>query len=341
MEATSLLNNSSVPINSSYGEEEILCRNAYTDRLILNDTQFGVITAVMILELIITLPLNTLLVKSIHRTKMLSSTTWQYILLLGYAGCSLSVIVIPMNIVLFTIYRTKRSCSLEYTAIFLGQINCQFTMYLILLLAMHRYWMTMPSRKLVTSISMNNITARGFIVAALILSLLHGGASINFFGTIATSMPNILMKVIDVTVGLIVFAIYLRLYMKIRRYIKTCRVRFKDEKNVESAVQIDRLGKLPLYMRSLAITIFLILLALAACYIPFIIMDSWTSWYTFYKSEKAPQKIRFVYYLTYGSVFFTSIANACIVIQRNRDLKLYVKSATYKACCNVDVHPAV
>ena len=341
MEATILLNSSSAPINSSYGRRETLCRNAYTDRLILNDTQCSAITAVMILELVITLPLNALMVKGIHKTKMLSSTTWQYILLLGYAGCSLSVVVIPMNIVLFTIYRAKRSCSLEYMAIFLGQINCQFTMYLILLLAMHRYWMTMPSPKLLSSISIKNIAARGFVVAALLLSLLHGGASINFFGTITTSMPNILMKVLDITIGIIVFAIYLRLYIKIRRYIKACRVRFKDDKNVESAVQFDRLGKLPLYMKSLAITIFLILMVLAACYVPFIIMDSWTSWYTFYKSEKAPQKVRFVYYLTYGSVFFTSIANACIVIQRNRDLKLYANSAICMACCNVDVHPAV
>ena len=338
MDASNLFNNSSGQVNSSYEEMQVFCRNAYMDRLILNDTQCAIFTAMMVLEMLITLPLNALMIRGIYKTKGLS-TTWQYILFLGYAGCSLSLIVIPLNIVLFTTFRSSRSCTLEYAAIFVGQITCQFTVYLIFLLALHRYWMTVSGQKLPGSFLATHCTSKGSIILISIMSIFHGGASVNFFGTIKTSLPNILMKVVDATIGIVISIIYLRLYLNIHRYVKTCRVRFKDDTAVETKVQTLPKRKLPGNIKNLAVTISIILLVIACCYVPFIIMDSWTSWYTFYKSAKAPQTIRFTYYLTYGSVFFTSIANACIVICRDRDLKFYIKSFIYMECFNTDVHP--
>ena len=340
MNPFSQLNNTSGIVNISHEGKQVLCRNAYMDRLILNDRQYDTITALLIVEMAVILPLNALMIKGIYKTKLVASTTWQYILLLGYAGCSLSLLVIPLNIILFTSERASRSCQLEYITIFIGQINCQFIGYLILLLALHRYWMTVSSQKLHTFFAMTSLTSKSCITLAFVLSLLHGGASVNFFGTIETSLPNILMKALDAVIGIVVSVIYLRLYIKIRKCIKNWRVRFKGDKGTESSIQIEALGKLPTYMKSLAITISLVLLALALCYIPFIIMDSWTSWYTFYRSEKAPKSVRFAYYLTYGSVFFTAIANASVVIYRDRDLRCYMKSVIYMACFDVDVHPA-
>ena len=339
MDTAELDRNLSGMLNTSNCGEQIFCRNAYMDRVILNDTQCGIIAAVMVLEIAITLPLNAFMTKGIHKNKMLASVTWQYILMLGYAGCSLSLFVIPLNIILFTSQRSSRSCQLEYTAIFVGQTNCQFTAYLIFLLALHRYLMTVPYSKLPVSFLTSQYTSRCSIVIVFLLSLLHGGASINFFGAIETSLPNILMKVIDVTLGIIISIIYLKLYIKIRRYTREVRVRFADDKVDGGRVQIQKTDNKPIYLKRLAVTISLILLALASCYIPFIIMDSWTSWYTFYKSEKAPQNVRFVYFLTYASVFFTSIANAIIVIHRNRDLKLFIKSNICMECFNAEVHP--
>ena len=341
MNPSSLLNNTSGIINVSYEGKEILCRNAYMDRLILNDRQCVIITTLFIVEMIVILPLNAFMMKGIYKTKFVASTTWQYILLLGYAGCSLSLLIIPLNIILFTTERASRFCQLEYTTIFIGQINCQFIAYLIFLLALHRYWMTVSGQTLPTCFAKVSLTSKSSITLAFALSLLHGGASVNFFGMIETSMPNILMKALDATIGIVVSAIYLRLYIKIRKCIKNWRVRFTGDKGTERNVQTEALEKLPTYMRSLAITISLVVLALALCYIPFIIMDSWTSWYTFYRSEKAPESIRFVYYLTYGSVFFTSIANASVVIYRDRDLRFYMKSVIYMDCLDADVHPVL
>lgn len=104
--------------------------------------------------------------------------------------------------------------------------------------------------------------------------------------------------------------------------------------------QTKRVIRKPKYVKELALTISFVLLALAICYVPFIVMDFWTSWYTFVQSKQAPRKIRFVYYMTYGSVFFTSVANAAIILYRNRDLKALVKATVRDlVCSNAEISP--
>lgn len=341
MNSSKFNENLSAMINVSEDGSGKFCRNAYMDRMILNKAQCGVITAILVLEMATAMSLNTLLIKGIYKQNMVGSVTWYYVLLLGYAGCSLSLVIMPLNILLFTVYRSSRSCTLEYVTIFLGQTNCQFIGYLILLLASHRYLMTVPHTKLRISCLTSNFASRIVIVSVFGVSLLHGGASINFFGAIETPLPNIAMKIVDVTIGLVICVIYLRLYRRVRQYAANARVRFADNAvHVEQDI-ITSTERKPKYIKRLAVTISLILLALASCYIPFIIMDAWTSWYTFYQCQQAPQNVRFIYYLTYGSVFFTSILNAVIIIQRNKEMKLYVKSTICIDFFKSNVHPVL
>ena len=316
------------------------CRNAYTDRTILSKSQSTTLGILLTFELLLTLPLNALLIFGILKTKLSDSTTWRYIFLLGISGCFLGIIVIPINILLFTKERKMRNCDFEYSAIFIGQTVCQFTAYLIFLLALHRYFISLPDAKGSWSTFTSKTGSRRLVICVFIVSLLHGAASVDFFGKVSTPIPNIAMKVIDFILGLMVYSIYLRLYLRIRRYAKQLRVRFNDVPIETRQPQTKRVIRKPKYVKELALTISFVLLAVAIGYVPFIVMDCWTSWYTFVKSKTAPQNVRFVYYMTYGSVFFTSVANAAIILYRNRDLKALVKATVRDlVCSNGEISP--
>ena len=299
----------------------------------LTTEQSIVVAVFFILEILTVVPLNVILIIGICKNKLTDSITWKNITLLGFSGCFLGLFVIPINVILFTAKKWTRWCRMEYAAIFIGQTNCQFTVYIIFLLALHRYFMTRPRKKGRRKILQRLTKSSTQIwMVVFVMSLLHGAASVDFFGMISSSVPNILMKIIDVSLGLIIFIIYLRLYIQIKKYARNFRVTFADSDIKLSQPRPKRMIT-PKYVKETAITIALILLVLAVCYIPFLVMDIWTSWYTFLQSRQAPKNIRFAYYLTYGSVFFVSIGNAVVIIYRNRDLKLFCKRILFNDGC--------
>ncbi len=306
------------------------CRNAYSDRIMISKIQCTTITIVLSLISVITIPLNGLIAIAILKTKKTAADplSWYYMLLITLSGCSIGTLVIPVNVVLFTTECQIRNCSLEYSAIFIGQIVCQFSAYVTFLIAIHRYFISTPDRNRRCSFFTSKTGAHKLTIIAFLISMLHGFVSVNFFGKLSTSLPNVIMKAVDFILGLTIYFIYLRLYITIHRYAKNIRVRFQDNFELRP-MHSARIIRRPKYVRSLAVTISLILIALAICYIPFLIMDLWTSFYTFIKEEHSPRNVRFVYFLSYAFVFLTSVANGGIILHRNRDIREFVKVSVW------------
>ena len=74
-------------------------------------------------------------------------------------------------------------------------------------------------------------------------------------------------------------------------------------------------------------TIALILLSLAICTFPFLITDLWTGYYSFVKRTKAPQTVRYLYYLSFAPGFMHCTINALLLLYRNQAAAKYVKNA--------------
>ena len=74
-------------------------------------------------------------------------------------------------------------------------------------------------------------------------------------------------------------------------------------------------------------TIALVLLSLAICTFPFLITDLWTGYYSFVKRTKAPQTVRYLYYLSFAPGFMHCTINALLLLYRNQAAAKYVKNA--------------
>eukprot|EP00794_Sanderia_malayensis_P017053 gene17053-18771_t len=75
------------------------------------------------------------------------------------------------------------------------------------------------------------------------------------------------------------------------------------------------------------VTVLLVMISLALCYLPVVAVDLWTGYYTLIKKtpSAAPVWLRFTYYLTFFPAFLNSSLNAGIFLYRNEESRAYFK----------------
>ena len=81
----------------------------------------------------------------------------------------------------------------------------------------------------------------------------------------------------------------------------------------------------PRHLRKFIKTVTMLLVAGLFCYLPFIITDLWTGWYTLYLKAESPRNLRFAYYMSTVPVFSYCPFNACLFMYRNETVKKYVR----------------
>ena len=305
-----------------------ICPNAFDQRIILSNLQLLIMATCLIVIILTIIPINLLLVISMVKTRQIIGVSKKYILVMSISDCLLGAVTIPTSLVTFTTYGKLRSCKIEYAAIFMQQFNVHVSVYMIFLLALHRYIKLTPNfqtqRRLplwVTSVT----GSRCLIVASFFISACHGTMSTRAFGSrIGYSIPSMLLKAQDIGLAITVSIIYIKLFFKIKKHTKTSMVwspmrsgNKATSKNVEK----------PRYVKKLAKTIFMILLAVSICYFPFILFDLWTSFYTYIKKKSAPQMVRFLYYMSWNFTFLNGVINALIIIYRNEQLRRFIRNS--------------
>ena len=301
--------------NSTY------CQNALAARLIMTETQSYIVGVAVAIVAVPTLVVNGLLLLAIMKTKSKAACN-MHIIITTLNGCLSSLTAFPMYIVLFTFYHDERQCFLETISIFFVQIETHVLAYSILALAIDRYFSVRPDFGWSKSVAQWTQSRAGSVLIALtilILSLLHGLVTVDFFVVVKSTIGRIIMMLFNGIIGIGVYAAYLKLYCEIAvhkssvwRILRASRAQgVTDRPNNET----------PVYLREFIKTITILLVAGIVCYIPFIIMDSWTGWYTFRLKTGAPQEVRFAYYMSIIPVFAYSPVNASLFIYRNTKIR--------------------
>ncbi len=215
------------------------------------------------------------------------------------------------------VFGHTRVCWLELTSLFLGQTNGHFSMYLILAIATQRFLkIKYGMKRLFIATKSGSWT---LAVTCFVWSVCHGLVSTYFFDQLKSRVPNIIMMVIRSVIVLTIYICYFLLYRSVSQQVKVTAKWNKSSDTVQGLSKSR--NSVPTFFK----TVFLILIGLAACYIPLLIMDLWTGFYTLIEDKAAPQWPRFLYYLMHAPFFVNSSLNAAIYVYRNKDCKDYLK----------------
>ena len=300
------------------------CYNALAWRIILTKKQsftVGICIALIIIPTILT---NGSLLIGLMRTKQHKLSCIIYIKMTAIFGCMSAATGFLMYVFLFTVFHDIRNCIFERASLFIAQVNSHVLGYLILVLAIDRYFSVRPNLRQKTGYLKWILSTKGsyaLVTLAIILSLLHGLVTVEFFGTAKSNIGKLIMAIVNVVIAVSVYIAYLRLYFELRaheRSVKNLRLA------QSSSVQVKSGSK---YLHEFAKTIAVILVAGMLCFLPFITMDIWTGWYTLVRKIAAPRDLRFVYYLSLIPVFINSSINASLLLYRNDQALKYVKKS--------------
>ena len=295
------------------------CQNAFSERNILTTTQATIIGSLQAVLIPFIISINFTLAYAMYKTKLLNSRMRWYVFLLTISDGLYGITSVPLMAVLFIKYAKTTVCNIEFATIFLMQFNMNVSLYFILLIAFHRYLKLDPELKSRNFIGLKKSAMSGrlanFLVAMCYFSpVVHATTTTNIFGQWDLPIPNMVMKLANLTMLFIGVVLYFRLYYRI----------VKRSDKVASANMTASQGHQNHYTKQVTKTVLIILITLAASFVPFIVFDAWTSLYTYMMRSTAPQTVRFLYYFSLVLLSTVCISDAIIFIYRNKKIKEYI-----------------
>ena len=302
------------------------CPNALVSRLVISKEQsyiVGITIAVIILP---SLVINGVLFFVLTKAKKNNIACKMYIITSAVSGSLNSVTGFPMYIIIFTSYHHTRHCLFEKISIFTMQVNTHVLAYAILVLAIDRYFSVSPSFGWSKSAAKWMQSKNGSVImcsSIVFMSILHGFVSVNFFAESKGVIGNVIMILINGIIACGVYVAYLKLYHEINVHRNSFKRAFNQETVQECKSR--RIKKTPKYLREFIKTVAILLIAGILCYLPYIVMDCWTGWYTFVLKTEAPQAVRFAYYMSVVPVILYSLVNAALLLYRNDKVKQFVQ----------------
>ena len=312
------------------------CYTTVAWRMILSPDQnlaIGVSYSFCILPTVI---LNAALCFALYKTKQLGKTSKFLVFLLSLSDCLSGIISVPGSVILFTLYGNARNCWYERGLMFFGQTNGHFSLYIIMTIAIQKYLNVRPTFKKGNSFFGGMLESnRGLKVIVSICfcwSIFHGLVSVYFFGYVTSTIPNKILMVLRSVIVIVIYIFYFRLYFSIKRYLKK-KDSCKSIEDISAATALnDQRKKVKNMFSGFFRTVYFVLIAFAISYLPVILMDTWTGYYTLFKKTAAPNLPRFLYFLAHSTLFFNCAVNAFLFLRRDGEVsKFYSKLFSHKS----------
>ena len=305
----------------SHGNETILgyrkpyCYTTVAWRTLLSSNQnlaIGITNSLTILPSIL---LNSAYCYALFKTEQLKKKSKLLVFLQSVSDFFFGAISIPMSVILFAAYGNTRCCWLERVAMFIGQTNGHISLYLLMLIAMQRYFVVRPqlgsSRSRLASAVF--LSFKGLKIAVMCIvswSTFTGLVSVYFFGHFKSTVLNITVMVLRSLFALLTYIFYFRLYFSVKKHQR------KMTLNKKNAPEMNHFEAVNRKYRSCLKTVSLVLIANAVSYVPVLVADCWTGYYTF-RDVYAPQMVRFSYYLVHFTLFLNCSLNTAIFLYRD------------------------
>ena len=258
--------------------------------------------------------LNLLLIIGLAKTKELRNAPGILLLLLSISDCLIGLVSIPIQIVLFTAFKTHPACTLEYMTHAVGHFTGHFSGYMIAVISFQRNVLINPNLKPRNCFSSFLVKKRGLMVlvaVTFVVTLAETIVSVIFYYEF---IARLMLSILDSVIFAYVYVTYFWVYFKVWRFSKKITEKQTKKKTTIRAHE-DRLAK----------TVALILIATAICYLPYQITVG-MRWTKMRDRQKPSMELRFGIYLSLIVLYCNSAVNAAIIIWRSRKIRIYIRS---------------
>ena len=299
------------------------CYSVLVWRVYLSDQQQLILSICFGLTILPVVILNFALSFALYKLGDWRNKSKFFIFVLSISDTIFGLVAVPAHIVLSTALGSERSCWFERAFLFAAQSNGHFSFYTIMAIALERYLHVTSalrygavSRGVAGFLTRLTSTTKGhwiLLLIMLILSLIHGLVPTYFFGKVQSNIPNIIMVFVRFIILAAIYISYIRMYIEIKKHVRANR---------------------PLNQRHNKAfrTVVTILIIYTVSFIPGIVTDFWTSYYSYVKESAAPTTLRFTYYLSFTLVYLNGAINAGVLMKANRRVLVYYRkclSATF------------
>ena len=277
-----------------------------------------------------TVLVNSFLIFLFLKTKQLTNSTNVYITFLSLSDCLLiGAVTLPSESVLHIVYHDKQNCILSNFVLAFSNFSTKLSGYFILLIGFHRFMNITTEFKKDNYLLKKLKSKCGSVILTflcLIFSIVQGGIVLlsNKY-----TVPGIFLRILDLIAVIIVYTLYIRVYLEVRRHCKGSVVHRKEGgrvhisgKNTGGLRTSD--GKsdcVPRYMKRLTETVLLILTNIAICYLPYLVVSIWRSSVAFHKVSNT---LHILHTLALLLAYLNSSLNACIILYRNKKTRRYL-----------------
>ena len=296
--------------------ESSSCRvTTFANRIYLSNSQnLAVLSCLFIVNPMILIS-NLMVLISLIKMKQLRNLSNVLLLLLSVSDCFIGIVTIPLEIILFTVFKMQSFCALEYVVHFFVYFTTHFSAYLVAVIAFHRNVYINPYRETQSFLSKLILKRSGLtilVIAALAISIAESLVSMLFYSRV---VPMLMLVLIDGDLFISVYATYFWVYFKV----------WKSSRNNVTirSPNKDRLAK----------TVMFILISLAVCYLPYIIVAATKG--KGLTKQNLSSDIQFLLYMTLVLVLSNSAVNAIIIIVRCAAVRRYVACTMFR--CRTDV----
>ena len=292
------------------------CFNFFSGRLALSAEESYAIAAIFALLMPLTLVTNICVIRFLIQTKKLGKISYYLIFILSLSDLSIGLIVLSLDIIILTVYRSQRVCKFELAAQFVSSMTAHISGQMILVIAFDRvlhlkkvnkYNSIMSKTKAIIFVMM--VVFSSIVIAvALCVSSLTG----HFFTT------GLVITLLDMTLVNIALFVYVKTYYNVWSFVRNSRLwkSLRGRKNQATSQQNPQ-GTKPEYLSRLANIIFFILLAICLCYLPYILLSLYMFMMEFMHAEPIPKLASFALFLSYTLVYANSTMNAVIFLWKN------------------------
>ena len=306
------------------------CSETLYNRLSLTAAQNLLVFVLIIIIACLTVTINSVLAVALWKTKQMNNSTNIYIFLLSLSDCMLGSVAMPLAAGLYLTHASPKKCKLFDIARGFSSSNIHFSAYLIVLVAFDRYMNIRVDftedngcfKRLKSKCGSIFLISLGFILSAL------AGGSTVIENELAIKIPTICISVTEMCGVITIYALYIRMYHKTSRHVKTNMVyqgksyeEYSDVKHSQEEIKYKHRNT-PRYMGELRKTILLILIAVAVCYLPLIVTNAYIRGFA---KGTVSYSVRLSFALSLAIAYFNSVLNACIILYRNSRLREYLR----------------
>ena len=293
--------------------EIIECQTSLSHRVVLSDEQSLSIAYILISISPIIAVTNLLLCYSLIKTGQVKILSQRFVLILGLTDFFVGILTCPSLVLLFSLFRQKDICWYEKFALFLSHFNTRLSAYVVVLIGIDRYFNINTDFTKMTYLSKLTKSGKGIgALLAVAMGISAAQSSLTIIDFENHTLPKGISSAIDAMIYLIYFFIYIRLYLRIRKFTKT------------NSIHLGSRGGKPRYISKLVKTVLFLILTVGLCYMPFVVMSFVVTYIKYNLKQPVSHSVRFLHYLTTMMIILNSLFNTFVILNRNSVLKRYI-----------------